>query len=145
MVYFQLTLKQFVYLRRLIGLIWRHQQSRVSLSRFRARSSTESKFIAFSICNTLCSHKPVTSQSTAKRGYKIHLSFHFSVRTHSSTLQQKLGTTPNFQDPYLIATSNVNLLPTQSPSIKILLKRNSSLRAQIGLLTVGNRGITHTL
>ena len=44
-------------------------------------------------------------------------------------MQQKLGTIPNLQDPYVRATSNVNYSPTQSPNIKILLKRDSSFMA----------------
>ena len=84
--------------------------------------------------------------SLRQKGYKIHLSCHFSVRTHcNSTLQQKLGVITSLQDPYLGTTSNVNLSPTQSPNIKILFKRDSSSSARTGLFTVGDRGFINTL
>ena len=67
----------------------------------------------------------------------IHLSCHFSVRTHwKSTLQPQLGI---LIYQYLRTTSNVNLSPTQSSNIRILFKCDiqschelGSLRCEIG-------------
>ena len=53
----------------------------------------------------------------------IHLSCHFSVRTHGKgTLQPKLVILTYLQDLHLSTTSNLNLSPTQPHNIKILLK-----------------------
>ena len=88
----------------------------------------------------------IEQTSLPPKGCKIHLSCHFFVKTrYNSTLQQKVGTLTNLQDPYLKTTSNVNLSPTQTSDIKILFKRDSSFRAQTGLSTVRNRSFTSLL
>ena len=60
--------------------------------------------------------------SLPPKGNKINLSCHFSVRAHyNCTLQQKLAAITGLEDPYLRGASKVNLSPTQSPNIEILL------------------------
>ena len=73
----------------------------------------------------------------------IHLSCHFSVKTHhKDTLQPKLGILIYLQDQYLNTTSNVNISPTQSanPTLKYCLNviyqsghKPGSLRWEIGV------------
>ena len=76
----------------------------------------------------------------------FHLSCHFSVWTKcKSTLELKLGILIYMQDQYLIATSNVNLLPTQSHNIKILFKCDIWIGSKTRITAVGNRGFTNTL
>ena len=112
---------------------------------FRASSHTEPKPIVFSIRNPLDSHKPVTDQSTTK-SLQNSPKLLFSVKTHyNSSLQQKLRTILNLEDPYLRATSSVILSPTQSSFIKILSKHDFSFRAQTGLSAVGKGGLTNVL
>ena len=75
-------------------MIWLNLQ--LPLSLFRASSPTESKPIVLSICNPFYNHKPVID-SLPPKGYKIHLSYHFSLK-HTTTLR-KLGTITNFVRP----------------------------------------------
>ena len=76
----------------------------------------------------------------------IRLSCYISVRTHHKcTLQPKLGISIYLRDQYLSTTSNVNLSPTQSPSIKILFKCDISIGSQTRVNAVGDRGFTNTL
>ena len=118
-----------------IALIRRYRQSWFSLSFFRARSPH-----GIHVLSLLHTQLPLQSQTCSRRsltrkGYKIHLIRHFSVRTYyNSTFQPKLGTLINLQDPYLRTTSSVNLSPTQSPNIKLLFKRGCSSGARTWLL-----------
>ena len=79
--------------------------------------------------------------SLPQKGYKIHLSCHFSLKTHySSTLQQILWAVTSLQDSYLRTTSNISLRLTQSPNIKILFKRASSPSVQT-VLSAAEKGL----
>ena len=72
----------------------------------------------------------------------IHLSYHFSVRTHhKGTLKPKLWILIYSQDEYLRTTSNVNLLPIQSPNVKILFKYDMLFKSQTRITAVGNRAL----
>ena len=76
----------------------------------------------------------------------IHLSCHFSVRTHQKgTLQPNLWIFIYSQDEYLSKTSIVNLSATQSPNVKILLKCEMSFESRTRITAVRNRGFTNML
>ena len=76
----------------------------------------------------------------------VHLSCHFSVWTkRNSILEQKLEILIYMQDQYLSVTSNDNLSPTQSHSIKVLSTCDIWIGLQTRITAVGNRGFTNTL
>ena len=76
----------------------------------------------------------------------VHLSCHFSVWTkHKFILEPKLEILIYMQDQYLSATSNDNLLPTQSHNIKILFTCDIWIRLQTRITAVENRCFTYTL
>ena len=79
--------------------------------------------------------------SLPSKGYKIHLSCHFSLEKHYNRIRAIIS----LQDSYLRTTCNANLSPTQPPNIKILFKRDSSSRKQTGMTAVGVRGSRITL
>ena len=80
--------------------------------------------------------------SLPPKGYKIHLSCHFFYK---NSLQQYFAAKTKCYNQCLRLTSIVNLLPTESPTSKILFKRNSSSRIRTWLSALGDRGFTCTL
>ena len=69
----------------------------------------------------------------------------FFCINHSGTFFKKLGLLLYLQDQYLSTTSNVNLSPTQSPNIKIMFKRDTSVRSRNRITAVEDMGFTNTL
>ena len=121
-----------------IDLIWRHRQSRFSMSHFRATFPHQIQAHSLHICNPFYSHGPAINPVYHQKAIKL------TSCQANNTLRQKVRATVNLQGPYLRITSDVNLSPTQSPNIKILFKRDSSFRARTRLSAAG-RGCTNTL
>ena len=97
-----------------------------------------------------CNSSTTTTQSPQKRlkivDVPIHLSCHFSVRTHhKGTLQPGLGILIYLQDQYLSTTSKINLSPKQSPNIKILFKCDMLIHSRTRITVMGDRGFTDML
>ena len=113
------------------GLIWRHPTLDLPLSHIWVRSPTDFKLSKRIL---LYSHERVTGLppplSLPPKGleildFPVHLSCHFSVRTHhKGTLQPELGILMYLEHQYLSTTSKVNLSPKQSPNNKILFKHD---------------------
>ena len=131
-------------------MIWRHRHSRFSLSHLWVRSATEFKHSFLQTQPLLRSRTCHRSSLPPKRlkilNVSIPLSCHSSVRTHhKGTLLWKLTILIYLQDQYLSTTSNVELLPTESPSIKILFKFDLWIGLRTRITAVGDRGFTNTL
>ena len=95
-----------------IDLIWRHRQSRFSMSHFRATFPHQIQAHSLHICNPFYSHGPAINPVYHQKAIKL------TSCQANNTLRQKLRATVNLQGPYLTITSDVNLSPTQHPTSK---------------------------